>query len=50
MKYFALALLASTISAEKHGADCSTNGDADCATDGSQCCAGWIDNDDNKTA
>ena len=50
MKFFALAALLSTVSAEVHGADCTPNGAADCATDGTQCCADWTDNDDNKTA
>ena len=45
MKYFALAVLASTVSAEATGKDCSANGASDCATDGTQCCASWMDND-----
>ena len=49
MKYFALAVLASTVSAEKPGADCSANGASDCLTDGTQCCATWSDNDEAKT-
>ena len=50
MKFFALAALLSTVSAEVHGADCTANGAADCATDGTQCCADWTDNDANATA
>ena len=50
MKFFALAALLSTVSAEVHGADCNANGGADCATDGTQCCADWTDNDASATA
>ena len=50
MKYFALALFASTVSAEMPGPDCTMNGDADCAKDGTQCCAAWMDNDESKTS
>ena len=50
MKFFALAALLSTVSAEVTGADCSANGAADCATDGTQCCAAWVDNDASATA